>query len=73
MSDRLIRLNAYIKTKLGLCCRTGCFHKSTVDVSFPQINVKRGLCDKHLLEFQKMELKGFIESEVEQYENRRIN
>lgn len=66
MKDKLNAAVGNIKTKLGLCCRTGCFHRSTVDVSFPQINVKRGLCDKHLLEFQKMELKGFIESEVEQ-------
>lgn len=66
MKDKLNAAVGNIKTKLGLCCCTRCFHRAIVDVEFPRINVKRSLCNKHLLEFHKMELKGFIESEVEQ-------
>ncbi|MBC2456147.1 hypothetical protein [Clostridium beijerinckii] len=59
MNEKLNALSAKIKNKVGLCCSKGCFHRATVNVTFPQINVTRGLCDKHLLELQKMELNGF--------------
>lgn len=66
MKDRLIVLNAAIKTKLGLCCSKGCFHKAVADVSLPQVNVKRGLCNKHLKELRKHFMGGKIIMEVEQ-------
>ena len=43
MKDRINAIIADVKTKLGVCCYKGCFHRAVVDVEFPQINVKRKL------------------------------
>ena len=65
VKDRLIEASGNIKTKLGICCHKRCFHRAVADIVFPQINLKRCLCEKHLIEFQKMELKGYIQKESE--------
>ena len=66
MKDRINAIIADVKTKLGVCCYKGCFHRAVVDVEFPQINVKRGMCKKHLFEFQKNQLRECVKKEVEQ-------
>lgn len=66
MKDKLIVLNEAIKTKLGLCCSKGCFHRAVVDVNLPQVNIKRCLCDKHLKKLQKKLSGGTLVMEVEQ-------
>lgn len=66
MKDKINVAIGTIKNKLGICCCTGCFHKSVAHIELPQVNVKRELCDKHLKELQK-ELSGrTIIMEVEQ-------
>ncbi|NFG59681.1 hypothetical protein FC778_13445 [Clostridium botulinum] len=54
MRNKLIAWNVAIKTKLGLCCSKGCFHRAVVDVNLPQVNVKRCLCDKYLRNCRKI-------------------
>lgn len=59
MKDLYIRLNANIKMFLGICNSKKCYRKAVADIYIPQIDTKRCLCKKHLLEFQKM---NFIHS-----------
>ena len=66
VKDRLIEASGNIKTKLGICCHKRCFHRAVAEIVFPAINVKRCLCSKHLLEFEKLELKGYIQEECEE-------
>jgi len=42
-----------LKNKLGLCCSNGCYHKAKKSVNLEEINIKRKLCNKHFLEFDK--------------------
>ena len=65
MKDRIIGVIGDVKTKLGICSHKACFHRAVADIVFPSINVKRCLCSKHLLEFEKLELKGYIQEERE--------
>lgn len=62
MKDIFIRLNAAVKMKLGICCSKGCHRKATADIYISAIKTKRCLCNKHLLDFQKMNLKSHIEN-----------
>ena len=66
MKDKLVGVIGEVKTKLGICSHKRCFHGAIADIVFPKINITRSLCEKHLLEFQKMELKGYIQEECEE-------
>lgn len=65
MKDLYIKVHEKIKMALGLCNSKGCHKKATANIYFKQIDVKRNLCNKHLLEIQKMD---FINSTFEELE-----
>lgn len=56
VKDLFIEIKAKFKKILGLCNSKHCYKKATADIYLPAIDTKRCLCNKHLLEFQKMDL-----------------
>lgn len=67
MSNKIDSIIRKIKKFLGLCEYKHCFHRSIAEINIPAINVKRGICNKHLQEIMKIsskhndgEPKGFI-------------
>lgn len=64
VKNKLIEIIGDVKTKLGICSHKKCFHRACAEIVFSAINVKRCLCSKHLLEFEKLELKGYIQERI---------
>lgn len=64
MKDLFIEINAKLKKILGLCNSKHCYKRAIADIYIPAIDTKRCLCDKHLLEFQKMDLISSIRKKV---------
>ena len=60
MKDLFIEINAKLKKILGLCNSKHCYKRAIADSYRAAIDSKRCLCDKHLLEGQKMDGMGCV-------------